>query len=476
MAAHVEHLEDLRRAKILIDAKEYDAAWDLIDARLTDDPNHVPALLQGSILQDKANRVAMAYQMGARLIELAPKYPDAWNNFGRYAERLYRLDEAEKSYQTAIKLTIEAKPSTPDVMARRKELLSHYVNNLASCYASMGDFKKCEETAKQCLEIDPEHRKAIGNLGLSQIAQRKWREGWVRYGAILGSDVRRLVKYRDEPEWDGTPNKTVVVYGEQGLGDELSFASMVPDAIKVCRKVVIDCDHRLEGIFRRSFPEATVYGTRWEKDAVWEEYDTHPNYSISIGQLGRIFRTSDEDFPGTPYLKADPERSAMWKHLFAQKRKPVIGIAWSGGLPWTAGKFRKWGLEDLQPLFDAVDAHWVSLQYKDASKEIEAFEGAQIHQYKYATLSKDYDDTAALVSACDLVIGMQTSVCHLAAALGVETWTFVNKLCQWRYGTDEMLWYKAMKLYRQDAKGNWPIEDAAKVLSLRYSVPERKRA
>jgi hypothetical protein len=71
---------------------------------------------------------------------------------------------------------------------------------------------------------------------------------------------------------------------------------------------------------------------------------------------------------------------------------------------------------------------------------------------------------------------MQTSVGHLAAALGVETWCFVNKLCQWRYGTDEMLWYKAMKLYRQGKDGRWPIEDAAKVLKLRYGELELKRA
>lgn len=175
-------------------------------------------------------------------------------------------------------------------------------------------------------------------------------------------------------------------------------------------------------------------------------------------------------------MVSDPERTLMWKALFASKRKPVIGIAWSGGLPWTAERFRRWGLPELQPLFDAVDAHWVCLQYKDAKEEIAQFEGAAIHQYPHATLTKDYDDTAALVAACDLVICMQTSVGHLAAAMGIETWCFVNKLCQWRYGTDEMLWYKAMKLYRQSEKGNWPIQEAARVLKLRYGSLSLKTA
>jgi len=464
MAAHVEQHDDLKRAKQLFDAGDPDAAWDIVDSKLQEDANHVPALTMASIIYDKANKVTLAYQIGARLIELAPKFSHAWNNFGRYAERLYRKDEAYKAYATAIKL------------AKKPHDLAHFLNNMASCCATFGDFRGCEEWAKKCLEIEPEHQKAIGNLGIAELAQRKWRSGWMHYAHILGSEVRKLVRYRDEPEWDGTPGSTVVIYGEQGLGDEISFASMIPDAINVSRRVIIDCDRRLEGLFQRSFPDAKVYGTRWERDVVWDHWDTNPEYSMTIGQLGKLFRTDDRDFPGTPYLKADPERVDMWKGLFKAKRKPVIGIAWSGGLPWTAAKFRRWTLPQLQPLFDAVDAHWVCLQYKDARKEIDAFDGAKIHQYPWATLTKDYDDTAGLVAACDLVICMQTSVGHLAAALGVETWTFVNAKCQWRYGTDEMLWYKCMKLYRQDHSGKWPLEDAVKVLKLRYGGLELKRA
>jgi ADP-heptose:LPS heptosyltransferase len=141
----------------------------------------------------------------------------------------------------------------------------------------------------------------------------------------------------------------------------------------------------------------------------------------------------------------------MWKKRL--KGKPTIGIAWSGGTWKNAGSFRKLPLTEWKPIFEAVDANWVSLQHKDASSDIE---GTPVVQYP-ATLSKDYDDTAALVASCDLVLGMQTSVHHLAGALGIPSWIILPKTSQWRYGEEytDLPWYKGTKLYRQGS--SWPI-------------------
>lgn len=465
-----ETLDDLKVAQQMCERGEYDIALDIAQKRLCSDPDDVPALLMSYWCHDRAQRWGEAYQLAARAVELAPKMCAAWINYGKAAMSLYR-PEAEKALQQACMIARD----------RRQQLDA--LTNLSAYYSDSGQYEKCEEIAKHALDLNPDSAKARGNLGLAQLGQHKWREGWVNYGAVIGGPVRKLMKYHPdehEPVWDGSPDKRIVVYGEQGLGDELSFASMIPDAVRISRKVIIDCDKRLVGLFRRSFPETQVYGTRWDKDnpmgAEWDDFDRRPQASIIIGHLGSIFRNADSDFPGTPYLVPDPERATMWREFFKTKRKPVIGIAWSGGLAWTAAKFRRWKLDELQPIFNAVDAHWVSLQYKDCAKEVAEFEGATIHDYPYATRTKDYDDTAALVANCDLVIGMQTSVMHLAAAMGVETWCFVNRLKQWRYGKDEIPWYKAMKLYKQSDSGRWPIEDAARVLALRYGARELKRA
>jgi ADP-heptose:LPS heptosyltransferase len=163
----------------------------------------------------------------------------------------------------------------------------------------------------------------------------------------------------------------------------------------------------------------------------------------------------------------------MWRALFDRQRKPVIGIAWTGGVPWTGDRYRKWTLDDLLPVFRSVDAVWVSLQYKDAGKEIAAFRARHpdidLRQYAYATLTQDYDDTAALVAECDLVFSMQTGVIHLAGALGKDCWCFVNSHPGWRYGAsgDSMPWYRSVRLYRQDGDV-WPLVKAAEDLRARF--------
>lgn len=379
-------------------------------------------------------------------------------------DQLYRFDHAERAFKAGVGA------------AKTDEARGNLYLNWACMLVNKGDWEAAEPMCRRALKYKPESAKARANLGLVCLAKRNWREGWPLYDAIIGFDQsRRKVQYKGEPVWDGSPGKRVVIYGEQGLGDEIAFASMVPDAINASQSVVIDCTDKLAGLFRRSFPQATVYGTRWETGLGWAKKDADLDASISIGGLGKIFRNSDESFPAKPYLVADPERVGMWKSLFAKQGKPVIGITWTGGVAWTGDRYRKWTLEELLPVFRSIDAVWVSLQYKDAGKEIAAFKSAHpeidLRQYAYATLTQDYDDTAALIDACDLIFTMQTAVVHTAGGLGKEAWCFVNRHSQWRYGVDDksMLWYPNVKLYRQAKSGVWPLEQAAKDLRARFA-------
>jgi tetratricopeptide (TPR) repeat protein len=383
-----------------------------------------------------------------------------WGNLGMLQELLYRFDDAENSYRKGLNY------------AKSDDEKGFIYLNWSSLLISKGDFVAAEPMARRALKYKPDSVKARANLGMACLGLGQWKEGWPLYDAIIGFDgSRRKMQYKGEPLWDGAPGKRIVVYGEQGLGDEITFASMLPDAIAASESVVIDCTDRLAGLFRRSFPAATVYGTRWEKGLGWDKKSQEIDASVSIGGLGKLFRNSDDAFPGEPYLVADPDRVAMWQALFAKQGKPVIGIAWSGGVPWTGDRFRRIELEQLLPLFRAVDAVWVSLQYKDAGKEIAAFTSANpdidLRQYSFGTLTSDYDDTAAMVEALDLVFTMQTAVVHLAGGLGKDCMAFVPKGSQWRYGTNErsLPWYKSVKLYRQAE--DWPWDEAIKDLRAR---------
>lgn len=440
-------------------------AWEICKVFLRDiDPNHAGALLLAGSLHWQAREYAEAYAFAKRAVDVGPQYSGAWLNLGCISEAIYRFEEADHCYRKALR------KSEND----GKRML--VLNNWAAMLIQKGDWTGGEELARQALQIDPLHKKARANLGTALLAKGQWKEGWPLYDEIIGhGDQRKQNQYSGEPVWDGSPGKTVVIYGEQGMGDEISFASMLPDAIRDCKRVIVDCDERLAGLFRRSFPAATVYGTRWKKELHWRKEDQQIDASISIGALGKFYRPTPESCPGTPWLLPDPDRLAMWKGLWATKQKPVIGIAWTGGLHWTGAKFRNWTLDKLLPVFRAVDAHWVCLQYKDAEREIAEFvdkHGVDLKQYKWGTLTNDYDDTAALVASLDHVVCMQTAVVHLSGALGIPCHAFVHKHGQWRYGVngDRIPWYGSVRLFRQKQNGYWPIDEAASALNAHFGT------
>lgn len=427
-------------------------AWKIIGPKLIANPNDPRALVTGAYIMRRLGALAQSYHFAKAACQLLPHDAAAWTNFGHTASEMWLVDEAERYYRRGLKVVNNDK--------HRKVLQL----NLSALYLDNGRFAEAEALTQQILKTDPTHVSAQANLGFCQLAKRDW-SGWKGYHHTIGSDWRPKVQYRDEPEWDGDPGKVVALYADQGLGDEISFASMLPDAIEISRKVILDCDARLANLFKRSFPKAKVYGTRRAKEGSWDPEDRQIDASLPLGQIGEFFRTTDDSFPGVPYLVPCPDRVRMWKALFASKGKPAIGVAWTGGIPKTNARNRQLSLEELKPLFE-LDAHFVSLQYKDASKEIE---GYPITQYPYGTLTQDYDDTAALVASLDYIVCIQTAVAHTAGALGVPVSVLIPTATQWRYGGsgDSVPWYRSLNVIRQAKTGSWSeeIECAVKRVS-----------
>lgn len=462
--------EDLHRKRLieadrLAEAGELDDAWAIVDRHLTYiSPDTPRALVVAQKIYFKMRKMSVAYQFARRLADVDPRNSYAWSNLGMLEEQLYRFDNAERYFRKAEQLATDSESLYPIYL------------NWGCMLVSSGRWDDAEVMARKALSLNPDSAKAKANLGLALLAKGEWKEGWPLYDAIIGFDKsRRKNQYAGEPVWDGSKDKRIVIYGEQGLGDEISFSSMIPDAIKVSKSVVIDCTDKLAGLFRRSFPEAKVYGTRWERGLGWDKQDQEIDASVSVGGLGKLFRPDPKACPGKPWLVPDPDRVDMWKALFAKQEKTVIGVAWSGGVAWTGDRNRKFDLEELLPIFKSVDAVWVSLEYKDASREIEAFRTkhpeVDLRQYPFGTLTQDYDDTAAMVAALDHVVSMQTSVIHLCGAIGKSCYCFVNKHGQWRYGTteDRIPWYgDAVHLYRN--VNGWPIEQAAKDLGVKFAT------
>ena len=412
----------------LIQKEQYEVALPIINEVLMMYPNDAITLNFLGYIWLMGDKPAFAYQLFRRALQEAPSNKALWTSLGRACHEMDMFDDALKYFLKSAELD----PSY--AMA---------YSNASASLVQMSRWEDAEKSAKMALECDPKELHAQLNLAHSYLAKGEWEKGWIEWDKSLGGKFRKEIVYKDEVKWDGSPDKNLVIYGEQGLGDEIFYASCIPDAIAISNKVYIECDKRLETIFKRSFPNAEVYGTRKEEDARWVD-GADINARCAIGGLPQFCRPTSKSFPGTPFLVSDKEKVDMWKSMFKTWGKQVIGITTKGGTFRTNSKGRELTQEDIASLLKRKDIQLVSLDYSVERK----LDG--VKYFEFATDAKDYDVTASLISACDMVIGVNTTALHCSAAMGVKTWCLVPKYHQWRYAQPSMPWYRHMRLIYQD--------------------------
>ena len=394
------------------------------------------------ILQDRYGMAEMTYTYG---MKCAPGDKIMMSGLGT---SIRSPERAEECY-TWLKMVLEQDPNNTVALT-----------NIASMMVETCDYEGALEYAKKSLALkkDPQLAySAIDACSLAYLGLEQFGKGFEMNRQSLGIKFRKEIIYGDEPRWEGEKDKVVIVYGEQGIGDEIFYGSVIPDAIKDCKKVIVVCDPRLEGLFKRSFKKAAVYGTRG-KSAAW--LDKHQwDARCAMADLSYFYRKEKKDFPGKAFLKADPVRVAQWKETFKGKTK--IGIAMRGGNKFTNRSLRTIPLEKFKPLLDYGDL--VSLEYTDFD-----YGDFPIETYPWATMSNvDYDHTAALVASLDYVVTTATSIVHLAGGLGIPCYVLRNKHYAWRYAHD-MPWYNSVTIIPCD--GDW---DAGMKEALRLIEKEK---
>jgi tetratricopeptide (TPR) repeat protein len=430
-------------ANALLESGDYPEAMQECAKLLLDNPNDPPAVFLLAMVFTRVERWGFAYNLYKRFIEIKPDIPEGWNNLGHVCQQMGRFEEAEGYLMKALEISPNTFPP---------------LNNLCLHEASQCRPWKALYWGKKALpyaKSEQQKRELQTSLSLPNLMLKRWGEGWDCFEGNLGDKPRLEKKYGGLSRWDGTPGQAVVIYGEQGIGDELMFASMVPDALKDCR-AIIDCDHRLQGLFRRSFP-VPVYGTR-RSEEYWLPHH-QLDAQCAVGSLGKLYRRNGE-FPRTPYLIADPERRVQWRALLDTFPGKKIGLAWTGGSVHTRAVDRSVTLEQLKPLLDTGNT-FVSLQYKGAPEA--AAHG--VHHWTRAVQTDDYDDTAALVAELDCVVSVTTAVALLAGAIGTKCHVLVPDYPTWHWGIDgEMPWYP-LELYRKKGR-EWGavINEVAKAL------------
>jgi hypothetical protein len=264
------------------------------------------------------------------------------------------------------------------------------------------------------------------------------------------------------PLWDGMPlaGRTLLVTAEQGLGDELLFASCLPDLLRQDGHVVLACDARLAPLFARSFPTATVCGVDRHAMAAWVPPVPSIDAYLPMGSLPLYLRPTLAHFPAqTGYVLPDPLR-----RQHSQQRLAALGPGLKVGIAWRSLKTRQHpahypALRHWRPLLTLPGVHFISLQYDDAAAELLTVHqqwGVNIHTWDDLDLYNDLDGAAALLAALDLMIGPETVMTALAGSLGIPVWRLTVAGGSWTsLGTEGCPWFLSMRVVGQQQRGQW---------------------
>ena len=480
-------VEALRHGLGLIDSGDLAGAERIAREVLTHEPLNVDALHLLGLACRKAEKAEDAVEAFRRTTELRPDRPVYHFELGIALKLLGDLDAAYVAYGKALELdptmqqALVNAGAALDDMGRHEEALVLYLKaldlkprcvithlNIGNAYQALGNFELALDHYDRALSGDPENSHARWNRAMANLRCGRFQEGWQDYEWRTAAGETKLDLY-PQTEWDGSSlaGKTLLVHAEQGVGDEILFASCYHDLIARARQCVFVCEPRLAGLFRRSFPQAAIYGHRRRHERNPCEVAEPVDFQIAAGSIPRFLRGSVESFPQrTHYLLADAAKRELWKdRLDALGPGLKIGISWrAGGKPAEQAR-RTTGLFQWRGLLSLPGTHFVNLQYGDAADDIaEARDrfGVEIHDWPDADALTDLDGLAAQIAALDLVIAVGNTTVHLAGSLGVPAWSLLpaNPSWRWMSGVDAVPWYSSVRLFRQSRNESWkPVFD-----------------
>jgi hypothetical protein len=427
--AHAEGAEECRRA-------------------LAIDPRSVHALCNLSVALLRLDELDAAEENIRRALREDPSFQPAHSQLGDVLLARGRPDDAVASYREAVK-------RLPDSALARNSL-----GYALQVTGALDDALRCYDEA---LVLDPRYVQAHVNRAGLWLLGEDFARGWDEYEWRLRDPRNAIPLERFAPSrWDGSPlaGRSILVHAEQGLGDQIMYASCLAETMKESSHCAVCCEERLVPLFQRSFPRARF--TALPPDG--ERFDL----AIELASLPRWLRRSAQSFPRHEgYLRADPQRVAAWREKLARLgpgRK--IGLSWRGGVRETGQPWRSLDPRQLQPLVDVPGVRFVSLQYTPEA----AREAAALGIAHWPEAIADYEDTAALACALDLTVSVCTAVVHLCGALGRPAWVMAPVSPEPRYGFsgERMRWYPSVRMFRQGAFGDWQpvIRDIVSALAL----------
>lgn len=432
----------------------------------------------------KRSDEAIAYYQ--RAVSLDPRHGDAWFNLGNALKAAERYDEAFTAYSQVLALRPEYTAAVGSLvyvlcrLDRHREAIEYarriiavepsdagHHMNLANALAVVGRDEEALIAYDTALALDPVWSDILWNKGLFFLSRGRFAEGWPLYEERWRvSDAKLKQRAYSATRWTGERvSGPLLVWAEQGLGDQVLYSSMISDLRAFADEIVLEVDPRLVALMSRSFPDVTVIPQGHEL------FSGKVAAQAALGDIGRYLRPDGPSFRSSAggYLKVDHARAAALRARLRKGRQHVIGLSW-GSSNREFGRFKSAQLSELAAVLQIPNCQFVDLQYGETGADraaAEAATGIRIERVSEIDNTNDIDGLAALMAACDAVVSVSNTNAHLAAAQGKATFVILSDagalFCYWMKRGDTTPFYGSARLFRKQNGQTWPDLVAANV-------------
>lgn len=434
-----------------------EAAEQFYNRVLAIEPGRLEALVNLANLMRADGRFAAAEALLAPALAADPQAPELWLTLGSVYRETGETARARDHYRQAIVLK-------PDYAAA--------LVNLADILADDGEKDEALVLYDGALQSEPDNAQARLNRAVLRLLHGDLPDGWRDYAARLKVPGKVPLPDHGLPRWTGTSLKKtrLLVTAEQGIGDQIMFASMIPDLLQRAAadggSVLLECEPRLVALFARSFPRAAVKPCQIETGGGkiharygWLKAAGGARMAVEMGTLPRYLRDNIARFPApNTYLRADPAEQERWRGAFAPLPRPLVGLCWRSGSAGGSRALQYAPLEHWAAFVRDLGGTPVSVQYDATPEEIaklSEMSGRDIAELEQIDQKNEIDRTAAMLSTLDAVVSAPTAVSWLAAGAGVPTLKVLYDTSWTSFGEAFEPFAPAALCLRPARRGDW---------------------
>jgi uncharacterized protein (TIGR03032 family) len=339
--------------------------------------------------------------------------------------------------------------------------------NLGVAQYFLGDIQASMVNLKTAIAQQPNQPAAHLNLAMGLFLQRRFVEAWAEYEwrwQCANFDKRAVPHVASIWNGEELSDKTILVYGEQGVGDEVMFASNYGALMKRSKRTIIGCQERLVPLFRRSFPGADCRSLEELQEGLASGMNDRPDYQIAAGSLPRYLRPELKvEDASSRFLQACAELRGVWQQKLSSLGDGLrVGISWRGGSQTNESLRRSIPTSDWRPILEIPGVHFINLQYGTTVDELAVIcdlAGGRLNHWPESEGLVNLDAFAALVSCLDLVITIDNTTAHIGGALGVPTWVLLSfpssSYWRWLDEGEQSVWYRSLRLFRKSRHESW---------------------